>query len=155
MAKLRKPTQYEQEQKNKELLRNEIMIRQACLTTAEKKVNDLISAIKSGDTSAKTRKALAEQTNIVVGIKKWLEENAYIPVRGDCVASFRVDDLSVSSATDTFVWVVAICRRISWATGLTYCPENPTYRLCLRMMPASSDMVVHGSGGCRVPPICE
>ena len=76
MAKLRKPTQYEQEQKNKELLRNEIMIRQACLATAENKVNDLISAIKSGDTSAKTRKALAEQTEIVVGIKKWLEENA-------------------------------------------------------------------------------
>ena len=76
MAKYRKPTQYEQEQKNKELLRNEIMIRKACLATAEKKVDDLISAIKSGDTSAKTRKALAEQNDIVVGIKAWLEENA-------------------------------------------------------------------------------
>jgi len=76
MAKLRKPTQYEQEKNAKELLRNEIVIRQACLATAEKKVDDLISAIKGGDTSAKTRKALAEQNDIVLGIKKWLEENA-------------------------------------------------------------------------------
>lgn len=73
--KSRKPTFDAQKKHADELLKNEIVIRKACLETANKKVDALIEQIKSGDTSKKVQKELAEQREIALGIKAWIESH--------------------------------------------------------------------------------
>lgn len=62
-----------QEKRAAELLANEIIIRKECLKTARKNVDELTEKIKSGDSSKKTQKKLAEQREIALGIMAWIQ----------------------------------------------------------------------------------
>ena len=73
--KNRKPSLDSQKKHAEELLKNEIIIRKACLQTALKKVDALLEQIKSGDTSKKVQKELAEQREIALGIMAWLQSH--------------------------------------------------------------------------------
>lgn len=73
--KNRKPSKFEQEQFAKELLRNELINQKSFLKVAEKKINELIEKIKSGDNSKKIQKELAEQEEIARNIIAWIQKN--------------------------------------------------------------------------------
>lgn len=73
--KNRKPSIESQEKHAAQLLANEIVIRKACLETANKKVDELIEKIKSGDNSKKVQKELAEQEEIARNIVAWIQKN--------------------------------------------------------------------------------
>lgn len=73
--KSRKPTFSQQKALATELLINEINLKKLCLESATKKVEEITEQIKAGDTSKKTKKALAEQREIALSIKAWLESH--------------------------------------------------------------------------------
>lgn len=73
--KIRKPSLDAQKKHADELLKNELVTRRACLETANKKIDELIEKIKSGDTSKKIQKELAEQYEIAIGIKAWIDSH--------------------------------------------------------------------------------
>lgn len=74
--KTRKPSLDAQKKHADELLKNEIVIRKACLQTALHKVEELIEKVKAGDTSKKTEKELNDQREIAIKIIDWLKSNA-------------------------------------------------------------------------------
>jgi len=74
MKSRKTPISVQQKQAD-ELLKNEIVIRKACLKTAKAKVDALLKKIEAGDTSKKVQKELAEQREIALGIKAWIESH--------------------------------------------------------------------------------
>ena len=70
--KRRKPSLSQQKEEARLNLVSEIKLKKICLEVANKKIDTLAEQIKQGDTSKKTRKALEDQVDVALNIKKWL-----------------------------------------------------------------------------------
>lgn len=70
--KRRKPSLSQQKEEARINLVSEIKLKKICLEVANKKIDTLAEQIKQGDTSKKTRKALEDQVDVALNIKKWL-----------------------------------------------------------------------------------